>query len=78
MCISHEKEVKTVEKAQKKQFIEFERAWDSYMMEYEDTAQKSILKLQRQQEKEVKSLVKLMHRDPTFKVNFSQELIQTR
>jgi Ca2+-binding EF-hand superfamily protein len=78
MCVSHEKEVETVERAQKKQFTEFETAWDSYMMEYEEAAQKSIKKLQKQHEKELKSLQRMMERDPNFKVVFSQDLIGLR
>lgn len=46
--------LRLLNKAQRKQFIDFENAWDSYMMEYEDIAHKSILKLQKQQEGEVK------------------------
>ena len=48
------------------------------MMEYEDIAHKSILKLQKQQEGEVRALSRLMNKDPSFKVNFSQDLIQLR
>lgn len=76
--MSHEKEVSTVEKAQRKQFVEFEKAWDAYMMEYEETAQKSINKLKKQQNKELKALSRMLQSEPNFKVNFSQELIQLR
>lgn len=48
------------------------------MMEYEDTAHKSVLKLQKQQNAEVKKLSKFMSKDPGFKVNFSQSLMQLR
>ena len=78
MCISHEREVDTVKKAQTKQFIEFEKAWDSYMMEYEMTANKSIKKLKTQQQEELKALNSMLHNEVSFKVNFSQELISLK
>ena len=78
MCISHEKEIFTVKKAQNKQFEEFEKAWDSYMMEYENTAQKSIKKLKLQQKEEIRALNHMMQDEITFKVNFSQELISLK
>jgi hypothetical protein len=76
--MSHEKEVQNVERAQKKQFIGFEVSWDSYMMEYEQGAQRSIKNVQRQQAKDVKSFIKMMDNNPNFKIVFSQDLILLR
>ena len=48
------------------------------MMEYEDGAQKSIKKVQKEQEKEAKEFKKVLSQDPNFKVVFSQDLILLR
>ena len=78
MCVSHEKEVTTVEKAQRKQFAGFEKAWDSYMMEYEMGAQKSVVKLQKHQEKELRTFKQIKSRETGFKIVYSQDLIMLR
>ncbi|CAI2386886.1 unnamed protein product [Moneuplotes crassus] len=86
MCISHEKEVKEVKKAQKKQFEHFQgnlpliliESWDSFMEDYEQSAQESIGNAQKDQKKEVKELEDIMNNNPTFKVTLSQDLILLR
>jgi hypothetical protein len=48
------------------------------MMDYEDAAQKSIIKLQRQQEMELKTFRKIRDQETGFKVVFSKDLILLR
>lgn len=48
------------------------------MMEYEQAAQKSIKKIQRQQDKDIKSFTTMMNNDPNLKIVFSQDLILLR
>lgn len=48
------------------------------MMDYEEAAQKSIVKLQNQQEMELRTFKKLRDQETGFKVVFSKDLILLR
>ena len=48
------------------------------MMEYEEAAQRSINKMQKQHSREVKQYKKMIGKDPNFKIVFSQDLIMLR
>ena len=75
---AQEKEIETIENAQKMQFTEFCSAWDNYMNEYEMAAYESIEKLKERHIKEITELHEKVKREFQIKMKASKQLLDLR
>jgi len=75
---TQEQELAEVEKNQKQQFLDFSKAWDDYMADYEATAFLSLEKLKEKHDQEVGELRTKMLKDVKVKYTYSKELVDAR
>ena len=75
---SQEKELHTLEDAQNTQLEDFNKAWDSYMTEYEATAYKSLEKLKEKHIAEYQEFMEKVTTEAQKKVKHSKELLGLR
>jgi EF-hand domain pair len=75
---TQEKELNTLEEAQNTQLDDFNKAWDSYMSEYEATAYKSLEKLKEKHISEYQELMEKVTAEAQKKVKHSKELLALR
>jgi len=73
-----EEEMAQVENAQKDQFIEFNKVWDSYMADYEATALASLEKLKEKHISEVEELNERLKAELAFTFKSSSQLLELR
>ncbi|OMJ74556.1 hypothetical protein SteCoe_26487 [Stentor coeruleus] len=75
---AQEKELHSLEDAQNTQLEDFNKAWDSYMAEYEATAYKSLEKLKEKHIQEYQELMEKVTAEAQKKVKHSKELLGLR
>lgn len=75
---TQEKELESLENAQKQQLEEFNKAWDSYMSEYEATAYKSLEKLKEKHIAEYQEVMTKITEEAQKKVKHSKDLLELR
>lgn len=75
---AQEKELHSLEDAQNTQLEDFNKAWDSYMTEYEATAYKSLEKLKEKHIQEYQELMEKVTAEAQKKVKHSKELLALR
>lgn len=75
---TQDQEFRQVEIAQKSQFEEFSKAWDSYMTDYEATAYMSLEKLKEKHMLEFQAFHEKVVREAKMKTKFSKELLELR
>ena len=68
MRAAQEQELLTIENAQKQQFVDFSKAWDNYMAEYEATAYLSLEKLKEKHMKEIEDMRAKTRQDAKIKL----------
>jgi hypothetical protein len=75
---TQEKELVSLEEAQFNQLEDFNKAWDSYMAEYEATAYKSLEKLKEKHISEYQEMMEKVTTEAQKKVKHSKELLGLR
>lgn len=75
---TQEKELDSLENAQKTQLEEFNKAWDTYMAEYEATAYKSLEKLKEKHIAEYQEVMSKVTEEAQKKVKHSKDLLELR
>lgn len=75
---TQEKELNNLEEAQNNQIDDFNKAWDSYMAEYEATAYKSLEKLKEKHIAEYQEMMEKVTAEAQRKVKYSKELLALR
>mmetsp|Transcript_9482 Transcript_9482/g.10416 ORF Transcript_9482/g.10416 Transcript_9482/m.10416 type:complete len:313 (+) Transcript_9482:113-1051(+) len=76
--MAQEEELKSIEDAQRNQFVEFSNAWDKFMSDYEATAYMSLEKLKEKHLREYQEFREQSERKLRAKMKYSKELLELR
>lgn len=75
---AQEMELIAIENAHRNQFVEFSRAWDKYMQDYEAQALAGLQQLHQKQELELHLLRNKIQKDFIQKMRYSKELLDMK
>jgi hypothetical protein len=71
-------EMEQIQGQQQRQFVEFSRAWDDYMGNYEVAAGQSVQRLKEKHVKELEEMIEHTYSHHTVKYTLSRELMNVR